>query len=211
MNVTIIKTQKRPNGMVKVSLDEGSSFTVSSSVAAEANLHEGQVLSPHEIASIRDAELLHRSLHSALRYLGPRPRSEMEIRLRLRRQGFAPTTIETTIAKLKEQGLLDDVAFAMYWRENRGNFKPLSSRRIGFELKQKGVSIEAISEVTAEIDDEPSAYRAAQRKARSLSGVDYHTFRKRLAMFLKQRGFDYDLINRTIDRVWQEVGTTKPD
>ena len=209
--VTTIETQQRPKGMVKVSLDEGSSFTVSLPIAAEARLHEGKVLSLPEIESIRSAELLHRSLNSSLKYLSPRPRSEMEIRLRLNRQGFAPDTIELAIAKLKEQGLVDDVAFAQFWRENRENFKPLSRRLIGLELKQKGVGAEAISEVIAGIDDEPSAYRAAQRKARSLAGLDYAAFRKRLVTFLKQRGFNYELVNHTIDRVWQETGNAQPD
>jgi regulatory protein len=115
------------------------------------------------------------------------------------------------LARLKERGLVDDIAFARFWRENRENFRPRSRRLIELELKQKGVDAETIAEATAGVDDEPSAYRAAQRKARSLAHLDHSSFRKHLGDFLKRRGFDYELVNRTIDRVWQERDDAQPN
>ncbi|MGB2854192.1 MAG: RecX family transcriptional regulator, partial [Dehalococcoidia bacterium] len=53
------------------------------------------------------------------------------------------------------------------------------------------------------VDDEESAYRAARRKGHNL-GKDYETFRQKLGAFLGRRGFSYDVINRTIERLWQE-------
>jgi len=202
--VTVVGTQMKRKGRVKVFLDGGLAFSLSLPVAAEVGLHKGQTLSLPEIERLKSADRLQKSLNSALRYLSPRPRSEAEIRARLNRHGFDADTIQQVLTKLKEQGLVDDIAFARFWRENRENFRPLSRRLIELELKQKGVDAETIAETTAGVDDEPGAYRAAQRKARSLAGLDYSSFRKRLGAFLKRRGFDYELVNRTIDRVWQE-------
>jgi len=154
---------------------------------------------------------LHRSLNSALKYLSPRPRSEAEIRARLRRHGYDVDILQQVITKLKEQKLVDDTVFAQFWRENRENFKPRSRRLIEVELKQKGVDAETISEATEGFDDELGAYKAAQRKAIPLTGLDYPSFRKRLGTFLRQRGFSYELINMTIERVWQEQGNIQPD
>lgn len=209
--VTVIETQMKRRGRVKVFLDKGFAFSLSLPVAAEAGLHKGQTLSLPEIERLKSADRLQSSLDSALKYMSPRPRSEAEIRARLNRHGFDTDTIQQVLARLKERGLVDDIAFARFWRENRENFRPRSRRLIELELKQKGVDAETIAEATAGVDDEPSAYRAAQRKARSLARLDHSSFRKRLGDFLKRRGFDYELVNRTIDRVWQERDDAQPN
>jgi len=209
--VTVIETQMKRRGRVKVFLDKGFAFSLSLPVAAEAGLHKGQTLSLPEIERLKSADRLQSSLDSALKYMSPRPRSEVEIRARLNRHGFDTDTIQQVLALLKERGLVDDIAFARFWRENRENFRPRSRRLIELELKQKGVDAETIAEATAGVDDEPSAYRAAQRKARSLARLDHSSFRKRLGDFLKRRGFDYELVNRTIDRVWQERDDAQPN
>jgi len=209
--VTVIETQMKRKGRVKIFLDRGFAFSLSLPVAAEAGLHKGQTLSLPEIERLKSADRLQSSLNSALRYLSPRPRSEAEIRARLNRHGFDADTIQQVLTKLKERGLVDDIAFARFWRENRENFRPLGRRLIELELRQKGVDAETIAEATAGVDDELGAYRAAQRKARSLAGLDYSSFRKRLGAFLKQRGFDYELVNCTIDRVWQERDHAQPN
>jgi len=208
--VTVVETRKNRQG-VKVILDGGSAFSLSLAVAAEAGLHKGQTLSIPEIERLKSTDQLHRSLNSALRYMSPRPRSEVEIRTRLSRHGFDTETIQKVLAELKKQGLVDDVAFAQFWRENRENFRPRSRRFMELELKQKGVDAEIIAEATIDVDDDQGAYRAAQKKARSLSGLDYPSFRKRMGSFLKRRGFDYELINRIIDRIWQEQSSELPD
>jgi regulatory protein len=202
--VTAIETQKAKRGRVNLFLDGAYAFSLSVPVASMAGLHEGQELTSKEVEKLKNDDLLQRSLHSALRYLSPRPRSETEVRTRLRRQGFDADTIQQVIDRLKEQKLIDDADFARFWRENRENFRPRSRRFIEFELRQKGVDAETATEVTAGLDDELNAYRAAQRKAWSLKGLDYHNFRNRLSAFLKQRGFSYEVINRITNRVWQE-------
>jgi regulatory protein len=209
--ITAIEPQKAQKGRVNLFLDGSFAFSISIPLATEAGLQEGQKLSPTEIENLRNAETFQRSLASALKFLSPRPRSEAEIRTRLRRHGYDVEIIRQVIAKLKEQKLVDDTVFAQFWRESRENFKPRSRRLIEAELRQKGVDAETIAEVTARFDDELGAYKAAQRKARSLKSLDYPSFRKRLGTFLRQRGFSYELINHTIERVWQEQGTIQPD
>jgi regulatory protein len=209
--VTSIEPQKRQRERVNLYLDGAFAFSVSVSVAAEVGLYQGQRLAPVEVEKLKDADLHASSLNSALRLLSQRPRSEAEIRTRLRRRGYDAGTIEQVLVKLRERKLLDDLAFAQFWRESRENFRPRSRRLIELELRQKGVDAEAIAEVTAAVDDELGAYKAAQKKARSLAGLDYHSFRKRLGAFLRQRGFAYELINITIERIWQEQGNIQPD
>jgi regulatory protein len=209
--VTVVGLQRAGRGRVRVLLDAGSAFSVSVPLAVEVGLHKGQSLSLAEVEALQRSDRLQVAFDTALRYLGPRPRSEAETRARLHRGGFDAGIIEETVARLREQGLVDDVAFAQFWRENREKFRPRSRRLMGLELRRKGVDGEAIAEVTAEVDDEMGAYRAAQRQARSLAALDYSAFRKRLVAFLKRGGFDYELVNSTVDRIWQEQGRAQPN
>jgi regulatory protein len=108
------------------------------------------------------------------------------------------------MGKLKEQNLVDDTAFAEFWKENRQSFRPRSRRMTRLELRRKGVDSGVIDRIVAEIDDGDSAYRAAQPKARQMKAADYDVFRRRLGEYLRRRGFDYEVIKRTVEKIWQE-------
>ena len=68
---------------------------------------------------LEEADNLQRCFNTAALFLSYRPRSEPEIRQRLRRRGFTDATVDSTISKLKMMGLVDDTAFAQFWKEDR--------------------------------------------------------------------------------------------
>jgi regulatory protein len=123
----------------------------------------------------------------------------------LQRQGYSGECLEKALAKLKEQGLVDDAAFARFWKDNRETFSPRSRRLTKMELKQKGLDGDIIEQVIGEIDDGESAYRAAVKRAPRLAGIDYQDFRRRLGAYLGRRGFSYGVIETTTERVWREL------
>ena len=152
-----------------------------------------------------DSPLQH-CLDLAYRYLSYRPRSEAEVRQYLRRRSFGGEMLERAIAELKGQNLVDDLAFAEFWKNNRLSFKPRSSRLIKKELRDKGVAGEIIGEVTREIDDEDNAYKLGRRRMSSLARRDYPDFQRRLSNYLGYRGFSYGVIRKTVARLWEEKG-----
>lgn len=190
---------------MNVFLEGKFAFSLEAEVALKENLQVGQELSEERISSLLGADLFQRCLNAALGYLGHRPRSEAELRERLGRRGFNGDNVEKVIAKLKGQGLVDDVAFARFWRDNRQTFRPRSRLLTALELRQKGVAREVIDEVMADVDDEDSAYRSARKRAQRLAGADYQDFRHRLGDYLRRRGFDYQVITHTVERLWQET------
>ena len=149
---------------------------------------------------------LQRCLDLAYRYLGYRPRSEAEVRHYLRRRSFSGEMIARAIAELKGQNLIDDRAFAEFWKNNRLSFKPRSSRLIRKELRDKGVAGEIISAVTRGIDDEENAYKLGRSRMSSLARRDYPDFQRRLSNYLGYRGFSYEVIRKTVARLWEEKG-----
>jgi regulatory protein len=73
------------------------------------------------------------------------------------------------------------------------------------ELKGKGLALEVIDEVLEGVDEEESAYRAAQKRGRTLAKEDHETFRRKLVAFLRRRGFSYEVIDHTVERLWREL------
>jgi regulatory protein len=203
--VTAIRSGQRGQ-RVNIFLDEKFAFSLEAEVAIKEGLRTDQSLSEGEIEALKKADLFQRCLNAAFRLLNFRPRSESELRERLHRRGFDDQNVAAVLTKLKEQGLVDDLAFAQFWKDNRESFRPRSQWLTRLELRQKGVAQEIINQVAAQVDDEVSAYRAAVAKARRLSTADYNGFRRRLGQYLKRRGFGYGLIKPTVERVWQECG-----
>ncbi len=190
-------------------LDGKFAISLDTEVAVKEGLKIGQELSDDQIKILVKDLGLARCLNVAYRYLSYRPRSEAELKQRLRYRGFEESQIKMVINKLKEQNLLDDTAFARFWKENREMFRPRSQRLTRLELRKKGVADEIIDEVIDKSNDMDSAYHAAMSKSQHLTGQDYEGFRRRLGDYLKRRGFDYSVINQTIKRVWQEL--TEPN
>ena len=146
---------------------------------------------------------LQHCLDAAYRYLNYRPRSEAEVRQRLHQRGFDNEVVEKAIVKLKGQNLIDDYAFARFWKENRLSFKPKSKRLIIKELKDKKVAQGIIEQVTDNIDDMDNAYKLGCRRMHILAYLDYPDFHRRLSNYLGYRGFNYEVIKRTIALLWQ--------
>ena len=204
--ITAIRVGRKQGKRVNVFLDGGFAFSLEAEVAIREGLQVGQELSASQIEALARSDFFHRCLNTAAHYLGYRPRSEFELRERLQRRGFDGDSVDAVLAKLKEQGLVDDTAFAQFWRDNRQSFSPRSQWLTKLELRQKGVAADIIDQVVDAVDNTDSAYRAALSKARSLSQSDYQSFRRRLGEYLKRRGFGYGVINHTVERIWQEQG-----
>ncbi len=204
--ITAIRVGRRQGKRVNVFLDGRFAFSLEAEVTIREGLQVGQELSANQIETLARSDCFHRCLNTAAHYLGYRPRSEFELRERLQRRGFDGDSVGAVLAKLKEQGLVDDMAFAQFWRDNRQSFSPRSQWLTKLELRQKGIAADIIDQVVEAVDNADSAYRAALSKARSLSQSDYQSFRRRLGEYLKRRGFGYGVINHTVERIWQEQG-----
>jgi len=202
--ITAVRPGRNRGKRVNIFLDGKFAFSLDADVVAKEGLTVGQLISLERVEALAKFDQFHKCFNAAVRYLGYRPRSESELREKLSRRGFSDDTREAVITRLKEQGLVDDTAFARFWKDNRESFNPRSQWLTRLELRQKGIANEILDQVVSTIDDDDSAYRAALSKARSLPHSDYQNFRRRLGEYLKRRGFGYGIINHTVERLWQE-------
>ncbi len=202
--ITVLKEGKGRNKRINVFLDGRFAFSLEADVLIAQRLKVGQELSAGDIEKLTRTDEHQRAMNAATRLLGYRPRSEAEMRERLLRRGFEAETVDAVMVKLKEQKLVDDVAFVEFWKENRDSFRPRSRRMTQLELRRKGVDSKVIAGVISGIDDNENAYRAALPKARQLKAMDYETFRRRLGEYLRRRGFGYGVASKTVEKMWRE-------
>lgn len=203
MRVTALKVQSRNKARVNVYLDGQFAFGLAKIEAAR--LRVGQELDEAAMARVRKADEVEQAYERALKLLATRPRSEAEVRRRLREHEVAESVVEEVLVRLRRAGLADDGAFANYWVENRAEFRPRSKRALLAELKRKGVVGDALKEALVGVNDAEAAYQVAAQRARRLRTLPRLEFRRKLGQFLARRGFDYETIEPILERVWTEM------
>lgn len=204
--ITALVVQQRNKERVNVFLD--GEFAFGLALIEAVKLKKGQQLTEADIERLKALDEIEVAHERALNYLSYRVRSSQEVRRKLREKEFSETAIEAVMERLERVGLLDDGTFARFWVENRETFKPRGARALRYELRQKGVADEDIEAVLADLDEEDSAYRAAQQRIRRYRQVDEATFRKRMGDYLSRRGFNYTIIRDVLDRIWGELNNT---
>lgn len=205
--ITALTAQKRNKDRVNVYLDGEFAFGLARDVAA--GLRVGQSLAETDVTLLQEREEVARARETAVRYLSYRPRSESEVRRRLARD-YDDAVIDAAIERLRDVDLIDDVAFADYWVEQRETFKPRGRLALSHELRQKGVSRGIIETAVSQVDEWDAARRAARKKARRYARLDKEAFRRKLGRFLQRRGFPYPIIKDVTQDIWQEWHADTP-
>ncbi|MEX2314464.1 MAG: regulatory protein RecX, partial [Thermomicrobiales bacterium] len=146
-----------------------------------------------ELAGIAEGE---KATAAALNFVSYRPRSEREVRDRLRRRAFEPESIDYAIEKMRGWRYLDDTKFAEFWVESRAEHSPRGKRALQSELRAKGVEREVVERVleATDLDENNAALEIARKRLRSLSSYDEETQRRRLSAFLARSGYGWDVV-----------------
>lgn len=205
---TITALKKGRGRRTLVFLDGSFAFGLEGEVAV--GLAVGAELSAADVDSLLEHNLAQRCHGAALRLLSYRPRSRAELEQRLRRRGFPPETVAAELERLGGQGLVDDAAFARFWRESREDLNPRSARLIQGELRRKGVDPQTAVSATQGLDEAEAAYRAAAKKAPRWASLDYQGFRRKAGDFLRRRGFSWGVVALTVNRLWRESRPSSP-
>jgi len=201
----------RPAGRFAVVVDGRERAVLSLDAIERLGLVVGRSVAGLEEAIALESARLH-SYDRALNMLALRARSSSELARSLVRKGEEKAHVDWAIARLLEQGLLDDAAFARALTRSRVVGGKRSRRRVEQELARKGVARsvagEAISDVFEEeaVDQRAIVEEAARKKLRSLAGLEPAVQRRRLYGFLARRGYDLDDIRAAIEA----AGSTMP-
>lgn len=203
LKITDLKPQKKDPQRLNVYINGEFAFGIARAVAPW--LEVGKQLSPKEIEELKAEDEIEKAYKRALHYLSYRSRSGAEVRRNLQKHDVPKHAIAEVLQRLQEGGLVDDLAFAETWVENRAAFHPRSRWAIRSELRRKGVSPQVIEEAIAEVDDFEMAYQVAQKKLRRIKDLERPEFNKKLYGYLSRRGFPYHICKEIAQRVWDEL------
>ena len=147
----------------------------------------------------------------AINMLAFRARSSAELARSLVRKGEPSELVQLAVARLQEQGLLDDAAFAQAFTRSKVLGAQHSKRRVQQDLARKGVSRTvtdvAIATVFEDegVDQREIVEQAARKKLRTLVRLDPAVRRRRLYAFLARRGYDGEDIRVAMAALGEEL------
>jgi regulatory protein len=143
---------------------------------------------------------------AALKLLERTRRTRRDLERRLKEKDFDTATIASTLDRLAEVGLIDDVEFARAWLAGRWGRKPSGWRRLVQELRAKGISEEdaerareLLSERGSAPDEVGSAAKLVAQARKRYARLEPQAQRQRLYALLARRGYDSDVIRRALE------------
>lgn len=200
--ITAIKLQKRKKDRFNIFLDGVFAFSLTAQALAKAGLHENQEISSKKVTTLVRESELQTVFEKVLKFLSYRPRSEFEIEEYLLKKGVGEKTRKMVLGKLKGLDLLDDLAFARWWVEQRSTFSPRGIKAVRFELRRKGIDKELIERVLAELRSSSTdlllAERLVKKKLSRLKNLPQLEQKKKLYFALAQKGFSYEIIKKAV-------------
>ena len=185
-------------------LSDGRELVYSEEACKRGGVAIGNTVDEDWLAALDAAEQRVNAHEAALRLLSHRARSETEMRTRLQMRGFEPAAVDDEVERLRNAGLLNDEAFARAWVEDRKRLAPRGRRMLRYELLGRGISVGSVDSVTDTIDDEATALTLARQRARGSALESWDAFVTRVGGFLRRRGFDWEVVNRSVRTVWTE-------
>ena len=149
---------------------------------------------------------------AAVRLLARRAHSRVELRRKLARRGFDGEEVDLALARLSEQGYVDDASFAAgHVRRRSAGLGPLA---LSAELNARGVD-RAVAGAALDGFDRPAQVAAATRLAWRLVGdrrpAGYWELLNSVGAKLLRRGFSIGVAQEACRAVWSGTsGASQP-
>ena len=157
----------------------------------------------------------------AVRALMRRALSVHEMTQKLERRSDNKLLVQVVMARLKENGMIDDARYAKQFARQRTESRKQGKFRVARDLRARGVPdrhIEtALEEAAQETDEAAIVRQRIERKLRSFRGPDRSTKideRKMASIYrsLLRAGFPTDIIRRELHSLTREdLPETEPD
>lgn len=204
--ITTLDPIKRQKHWFEIRFDNKFFFPVNDELILKYLLKAGRSLSKSEIEKLKN-EAEHLFLKKkALDILSRRRISERELRQKLKTERRFSHHTDEVIENLKNVGLIDDTTFAGSVISSSLISGPKSKMFIRQRLYQKGVPKEivekAIETELANYNEEQGALELARKKFKTVKSLPTLKAKKRIADFLRGRGFSWDVINYCLNSLF---------
>lgn len=213
MRITKIEPQKKRRGRRNLYADGQFVLGLSDETLLRAGLRTGDELSPERLASLRRMEERQYAKRTALRYLSTRPRTERELRDRLREAECSDEDIVALLEELRRAGLVNDAAFARAYVRDAIARRPAGRLLLRQKMLLLGLEKSLVEEVLGETLNPAGQQESALASARTYlakkpapkNREQRQKLRSHVAAHLARRGFSWDAIDPVLHTVLPRV------
>ena len=179
------------------------------------HLKVGVVLTSAQVSQLVGESERYLCEREIARLLALREHTTGELRLKLKRKGFAERTIAVLIEKFAAQRLLDDARLAMNLARRALERKPSGRAFLVAVLRKKlierSLAERTVDQVLQEIDQTAEAVRALTQKWPNLDQIQVESVRSKAYSYLSRRGFDYQTARAACNEVFGITGKAEED
>lgn len=200
--ITAITPQKKDKTRCNIEVDGRFFCGMKLVTVMQHRLKVGTAVTAESLSEIQLESEKETALDKALFHITATMKTEREIRDFLKKKGYLTDVCDYVVAKMREYNFLDDSAYARAYAESMSKKK--GSRLIAMELKQKGISDEAIEEALSEISgEEEAAKRTLEKYLRGKDVTDKKVIQRAYANLLA-KGFDHETARRALEGLCDE-------
>ena len=131
-------------------------------------------------------------------------RCHKEVEQKMREYNLITEAKEMIFLSLMKDNFLNEERFAKSFARGKFRIKSWGKQRIVRELKFKDISAYNIKTALKEIDEEEylsTIYRITENRNEVINETDIYKRKKKLIGFLMRKGFEADLIYKTVNEV----------
>ncbi|HEY5535278.1 MAG TPA: RecX family transcriptional regulator [Ignavibacteria bacterium] len=202
MLITKIEKQKKRRGRYSIFLDNEFGFGITDNTLLKFGLRKNDELTEQKIDEIKNYDEFDYAKKYSFDLLSRSPKSEKEIRTKLKQKKISDSNIIKVIDALKELKFLDDVNYAKLFVESKLRNNPVGKAVIKNKLREKGISKELIEESIENFYDDAVEEKKAEsillKYMKKKTGDDYYTLKRKCFQHLVSKGFDFDLVNELL-------------
>ncbi|WP_139904316.1 recombination regulator RecX [Clostridium thermarum] len=204
--ITKLEVQKNNTKRVNVYINDDYAFSCHAELVYKYDLKKSKLVDLEQIKDIITADNLMKAKNDALKYLERSYKTEKELRDKLYKKGYDETTVQGTVAFLKEYNFLNDEKYAeMYIKDKQ---KRSGKNKLKYDLIKKGIDEEIIQEFTSKMDagvEDDTAESLAAKKYQTIikRETDKKKIYEKLLRFLVNKGFSWEIAKKAIEKVME--------
>ena len=204
MLITLIEKQKKRRGRYSIFLDNEFGFGITDNTLLKFGLRKNEELTEEKIEEIKDYDEFDYAKKYSFDLLSRSPKSEKEIRTKLKQKKISESNIIKVVDALKELKFLDDTNYAKLFVESKLRNNPAGKVVIKNKLREKGIGKELIEESIEKYYNDDTEKEKAEsvllKYMKKKTRDDYYALKRKCFQHLVSKGFDFDLINELLRR-----------
>lgn len=195
--ITAITPQVKDKTRCNIYIDGRFCCGLTMETVVKNRLKAGKIVTEEMLAQMQLESEKNTALSRALSFLSATRKTEKEIRAYLTKKGYLPVVSDYVMEKLREYDFVNDAEYAEAYTESAAKRK--GGRRIRMELKNKGLSDEAIDGALSGLDSEQELQTAKGILEKYMRGkaADKTTLQKAYRHLLS-KGFDYETVKTAV-------------